>query len=213
MKKQLFWREMKRDIVDFIAKCLLYQKVKVEHRHPMGIFYPSEILTQKWQSINMDFIIGLPKTNYQRDSIFIMVDRLTKVAHFILENTTDDAMTVAKRFVKDIFHLHGFPKSIISNIDSKFTSTFQQTLHKEIGTQLIFSSSYHLESNRKIERVNQVLEDMLRMYYMDQRTKWEDYFHLVEFTYNNTFQFYLRMAPFETIQLKMQGTTLVGEFG
>lgn len=82
----------------------------------------------------MDFIIGLPKTKYQHDSIFIIVDRLTKVAHFILGNTTNDIVIVAKRFVKDISHLHGFLESIISNMDSKFTSTFWQTLHKEIDT-------------------------------------------------------------------------------
>ena len=102
----------------------------------------------------MDFIIALQKIRFQHDSIFVVVDRLTKVAHFILGNTTDDAMMVSKRFLKDVFHLHGFPKNIISDRDSKFTSKFWQTLHKEVGIQLNFSSSYHPKLDGQIERVN-----------------------------------------------------------
>ena len=113
MKKQFLQKGMKRDIVSYIAKCLPCQKVKAEHKHLIGRLYSLEIPTQKWQSISMDFIIRLPKTRFQHDSIFVVVDRLTKVAHFIPRNTIDDVVMVAKRFVKDVFHLHGFLKSII----------------------------------------------------------------------------------------------------
>lgn len=192
---------MKRDIVSYVAKCLPCQKVNTEHKHLDGSLYPLEIPTQKWYSISMDFITSLPKTRFQHDSIFMVVNRLIKVAHFILGNTIDDCMMVTKRFVKDVFYLHGFLENIILDRDSKLTFEFWQTLHKEVGTQLNFSSSYHPELDGQIERVNQVLEDMLKMYYMDQKTKWEDYLHLVEFTYNITFQTSLGMVPYLQIIL------------
>lgn len=148
MKRQSLWRGMNRDIVDYVTKFLPYQKVKSKHKHLVGSLYPLEILTQKWQSISMDFIINLSKTKYQHDSIFVMIDILTNVAHVILGNTIDDAIVVSKIFIKDIFHLHGFTKSIISDRDSKFTFEFWHTLHKEIGTYLNFRSSYHPKYDR-----------------------------------------------------------------
>ena len=98
---------------------------------------------------------------------------------------TDD---IAKIFMKDILKLHGFPKAIVSNRDVKFTSNFWKGLSADLGTKLNFSTSYHSQTDGKTERVNQVLEDMIHMYVMDKPTKWEDYLHLVEFSYNNGYQ-------------------------
>ena len=95
------------------------------------------------------------------------------------------ADSIAKILMKDIFRLHGFPKAIISDRDTKLTSNFWKILFAYLGTKLNFSTAYHPQTNEKIETVIQVLEDMLRMYVMDKPTKWEDYLHLVEFAYNN----------------------------
>jgi len=135
----------------------------------------------------MDFIFGLPMKKYRHESIFIILDRLIKVSHFILGNTTDDIVIIVRTFIKDIFRLHGFLESIISYRDSKFTSLFWQTLHAEIGTQLNFSSSYHPKCDGKTERVNKILEYILRIFYMEQQHKWEDYLYLIECSYNNAF--------------------------
>ena len=96
----------------------------------------------------------------------VMVDKLKKASHFILFKFTYKAEAIAKMFMKEIFRLHGFPKAIISDRDTKFTSNFWKGLFADLGTKLNFSTSYHPQTNGKIERVNQVLEDMLRMYVM-----------------------------------------------
>jgi len=147
----------------------------------------------------MDFIVGLPKTRFHHDSILVVVDKLTKVAHFIPGNTTNDAPVVANKFAPKIFRLHEFLEVIISDRDSKFTSVFWKSLHKALGTKLNMSSAYHPEIDGQTEHVNRVLEDMLRMYCMEQKTKWEDYLYLVEFAYNNGYHSSLGMAPFEAL--------------
>jgi len=98
--------------------------VKIQHQHLGGYLYPHDILTQKWQVILVNFIVGLPKTRFHHEFILVIVDKLTKVAHFILANTIDDASTVANKFTHYIFKLHGFPEVIISYRDSKFPSIF-----------------------------------------------------------------------------------------
>ena len=121
----------------------------------------------------------------QHDSIMVVVDKLTKAVHFIPVKSMHKIDDIAKIFMKDIIKLHGLPKVIVSDWDVKFTSNFWKGLFVDLGTKLNFSTSYHPQTDEKIERVNQVLEDMLHMYVMDKPTKWEDYLHLVEFAYNN----------------------------
>ena len=99
--------------------------------------------------------------------------------------------------MKDIFKLNGLPKAIVSDKDVKFTSNFWKGLFADLGTKLNFSTAYHPQTDGQTERVNQVLEDMLRMYVMEKPTKWEDYLHLVEFSYNNGQQVSLGMSPYE----------------
>jgi transposase InsO family protein len=147
----------------------------------------------------MDFITGFPRTVKQHDSIMVVVDKLTKVAHFIPLKTTHKAMDVADIFMKEVARLHKIPKTIMSNRDPKFTLNFWKGLFKGFGTNLNFSTTYHPESNGQIERVNRVIEDTLRMYVMDKPSKSEDYLHLVEFAYNNGYQTSLKMSPFEPL--------------
>jgi hypothetical protein len=101
--------------------------------------------------------------------------------------------------MKDIFRLHGMPKEIVSDRDTKFTSRFWKSLMAGFETKLLFSTTYHLQNNAQIERVNQILEDMLRMHVMHQPKKWEDYLPLVEFSYNNYYQESIKMSPFESL--------------
>ena len=115
----------------------------------------------------MDFIIGLPLTPRQHDAIMVTIDRLTKVAHFTPIRSSYTATFVANVFMRDIVRLHGIPRKIISDRDPIFTSAFWTSLQHDLGTQLNFSSAYHPETDGQTERVNQVLEGMLRMYVMD----------------------------------------------
>lgn len=118
----------------------------------------------------------------QHDSIMVVVDKFSKVAHFIPVKSTHKTNDIARIFMREIFKLHGIPKAIMSYHDIKFTSSIWKGLFQDLGTQLNFSLAYHPLTDGQTKRVNQVLEDMLRMYVMDKPTKWENYLHLVEFT-------------------------------
>ena len=115
----------------------------------------------------------------------VVVDKLTKASQFIPVKSTYKANSIAKKFMKKIFRLRGFPKAIISDRYTKFTSKFWKGMFAYLGTKLNFSTDYHPQTDGQTERVNQVLKDMLCMYVMDNPYKWEDYLHLVEFAYNN----------------------------
>jgi hypothetical protein len=199
VKSQYYWLGMKKEVVDFIVKCLECQKVKDEHRHPVHLLQPLPIPKWKWEVVTLDFITKLPRTNKQHDFIMVVVDKLTKAAHFIPVKLTHKETNIVDVYMREIVRLHGIPKTILSDRDPNFTSNFCKGLFNGFGTNLNFSTSYHPESDGKIERVNQVIEDMLRMYVMDKPSKWEDYLHLVEFAYNNGYQTSLKMSPFEAL--------------
>jgi hypothetical protein len=190
---------MKKEIAEYIARCMECQKVKDEHRHPTVLLHPLPILEWKWEVVTMDFITGLPRTSKQHDSIMVVVDKLTKAAHFIPLKTTHKEANVVDTYMKEVARLHGIPKTIVSDRDPKFTSKFWKGLFKGFRTNLNFSTTYHPESDGQTERVNQVIEDMLRMYVMEKPYKWEYYLHLVEFAYNNGYQASLKMSPFEAL--------------
>jgi hypothetical protein len=115
---------MKKDVVDYIARCMEYQNMKDEHRHPAGLLQPLPISEKKWEVITMDFIIRLPRMNKQHDSIMVVVDKLTKAFHFVPVKTTHTSGNIVEIFMKEIARLHGIPRTIISDRDTKFTSNF-----------------------------------------------------------------------------------------
>ena len=127
----------------------------------------------------MNFITKLPKTRLQNDGIMVVVDNLTKETHCIPVKTTHKATNIANIYMKEVAILHGIPKAIVSDRDSKFTSNFWKGSFEGFGTSLNMSTTYHPQTDGQTKRVNQVIEDMLRMYVMDQPSKWEDYLHLV----------------------------------
>ena len=147
----------------------------------------------------MDFITSLLKSKKQDSSIFSVIDKLSKEAHFIPMKSTYTEVNIVDIFLKEIFRLHEIPKEIISDRDVKFTGNFWRCIFYGLGTQLNFSTAYHLQIDRKTERVNQIVEDMLRMYVMNNPTKWEDYLHIAEFVYNNSYQTPTKMIPFEVL--------------
>jgi hypothetical protein len=199
VKKQNFWPGMKKEVAYFIARCLECQKVKVEHRHPASLLHPFPILEFKWEVVAMEFITKFPRTTKQHDSIMVVVDKLTKDAHFIPVKSVHKAVDIAKIYMCRVAKLHGVPKMIVSEKDSKFTSNFWKGLFKRFETSLNFSTTYHPETDGQTERVNRVIEDMMRMYVMDKPSKWEYYLLLVEFVYNNGYHASLDMSPFESL--------------
>ena len=143
----------------------------------------------------MDFITGLPKSQ-GKDNIFVVVERLTKYAHFFVVLSTISASEVVSLFFKDILILHALPKIIINDRDSKFTGTFWKTLFGLVEKNLNMSTSYHPQIDGKTDGVNQWLEGYLRNYVTGQQGAWETCLHLGEFCYNTTFHLSVRMTPF-----------------
>ena len=164
---------MKRDIVEFVAKCDVCRRVKAEHQRPAGLLQPLHI-------------IGLPRTPSGQNTIWVIVDRLTKVAHFIPVNTTYNGDKLAQLYIDKIVKLHGVPSRIVSDRDAKFTSRFWKKLHEALGTKLDFSSSYHPQTDGQTEKVNQILEDMLRACVLNYGNNWEKSLSFAEFSYNNS---------------------------
>jgi hypothetical protein len=147
VKRQYYWPGMKKEVVDFITICLECQKVKDEHRHPASFLQPLPILEWKWEVVTMDFITKLPITNKQHDSIMVVMDKLTKDAHFVPVKLTRKEMNIDDVYMKAISRLHGIPKTIVSDRDPKFTSKFWKGLFNGFGTNLNFSTNYHPKSD------------------------------------------------------------------
>ncbi|KAG8486371.1 hypothetical protein CXB51_019815 [Gossypium anomalum] len=197
LKKTYWWPGMKREISEFIAKCLICQQVKTEHQVPTGLLQPVMAPEWKWEHITMDFVSGLPVTPRKKDSIWVIVDRLTKSAHFIPVRTDFSLKKLAELYVSEIVRLHGVPVSIISDRDPRFTSRFWNKLQEALGTRLNFSTVFHPQTDGQSERVIQILGDMLRCCILEFGDSWERYLPLAEFAYNNSYQSSIKMEPFE----------------
>ncbi|GJS59261.1 putative reverse transcriptase domain-containing protein [Tanacetum coccineum] len=168
-------------------------------RKPSGLLVQPEIPMWKWERITMDFITKLPKTSNEHDTIWAIVDHLTKSAHFIPTRETNSIETLTRLYIKEIVSRHGVPISIISNRDSHFTFRFWQSLQKALGTQLDISMAYHPEIDGQSERTIQTLKDMLRSCVIDFGKGWEKHLPLVEFSYNNSYHASIKAAPFEAL--------------
>ncbi|GJQ99078.1 putative reverse transcriptase domain-containing protein [Tanacetum coccineum] len=199
LKKLYWWPNMKADIATYVSKCLTCAKVKVEHQRPSGLLQQPEIPEWKWERITMDFVTGLPRTSSGYDSIWVIVDRLTKSAHFLPMKKTDSMEKLTRQYLKEVVCRHGVPLSIISDRDSRFASGFWRSLQNALGTNLNMSTAYHPETDGQSERTIQTLEDMLRACVIDFGGSWDRHLPLVEFSYNNSYHASIKAAPFEAL--------------
>ena len=197
-----WWSGMKRDVSEFVTKCMVCQKVKAEHQVPSGLLQPIKILEWKWDRITMDFVVGLPLIGRKHDSFWVVVDRLTKSTHFLPVRTDYALDKLTKLYIREIVQLHGIPISIISYRDPRFTSSFWGKLQEALGTRLNFSTTFHPQTDGHSERVIQVLEDMLRSYVIDYEGSWDRHIPLIEIVYNNSFQSSIGMAPYEALYVR-----------
>ncbi|KAL0536617.1 hypothetical protein IC582_025574 [Cucumis melo] len=180
LKRVYWWRNMKREVAEFVSKCLVCQQVKAPRQKPAGLLQPLSIPEWKWENVSMDFITGLPRTLRGFTVIWVVVDRLTKSAHFVPGKSTYTASKWAQLYMSEIVRLHGVPVSIVSDRDARFTSKFWKGLQTAMGTRLDFSTAFHPQTDGQTERLNQVLEDMLRACALE-------------------FQATIGMAPFEAL--------------
>ncbi|WVZ77744.1 hypothetical protein U9M48_025571 [Paspalum notatum var. saurae] len=199
LKQKFWWTRMKREIAKYVSECDVCKRVKADHLKPGGMLQPLNIPAWKWEDIHMDFVVGLPRTQKGYDSIWVIIDRFTKSAHFIPVKTCYTAATYAGLYFSRIVSLHGIPVTITSDRGSVFVSRFWEHLQTALGTKLIRSSAYHPQTSGQVKRVNQIVEDMLRACALTYSTKWDECLPLSEFAYNNSYQKSLNMAPFEAL--------------
>ena len=199
LKETFWWPGMKKEIAEFVSQCLPCQQVKAEHQKPAGPLQSLPIPEWKWEHITMDFVVGLPNSPRGCNAIWVIVDRLTKSAHFLPVKTTYSLSKYANLYIAEIIRLHGMPVSIVSDRDPRFVSKFWKSLQRAFGTELNFSTAFHPQTDGQSERTIQTLEDMLRLCVLDFQGNWETHLPLVEFAYNNSFHASIGMAPYEAL--------------
>ncbi|KAI5339223.1 hypothetical protein L3X38_018495 [Prunus dulcis] len=199
LREYYSWPHMKGDIAKYVSRCLICQQVKAERQKPSGLMQPLPIPEWKWERITMDFVFKLPRTSKGHDGIWVIVDRLTKSAHFLPIKETYSFTRLAKLFVDEIVRLHGAPVSIVSDRDARFTSRFWKCLQEAMGARLQFSTAFHPQTDGQSERTIQTLEDMLRSCVLQMKDSWDTHLALVEFAYNNSYHASIKMAPYEAL--------------
>ncbi|GJT12797.1 putative reverse transcriptase domain-containing protein [Tanacetum coccineum] len=143
LRDRYWWPRMKKDIAEYVSKCLSCLKVKAEHQTPSSLLQQPEIPVWKWEGIAMDFLTKLPRTSSGHDTIWVIVDRLTKSAYFLPMREDYKIERLARLYLNEIVARHGVPISIISDRDGCFTSRFWQSMREALGTRLDMSTAYH----------------------------------------------------------------------
>nr|GFB62805.1 reverse transcriptase domain-containing protein [Tanacetum cinerariifolium] len=199
LKQLYWWPNMKADISTYVSKCLTCLRVKAEHQKLSGLLVQPEIPQWKWDNITMDFVTKLPKTSSGYDTIWVIVDRLNKSAHFLPMREDDSMDKLTKLYLKEVVTRHGIPVSIISDRDPRFASNFWRAFQKALGTRLDMSTAYHPKTDGQSEMTIQTLEDMLHACVVDFGNGLERHLPLVEFSYNNSYHASIKAAPFEAL--------------
>ena len=182
----------------YIGTCASCQMNKPSQSKPAGLLQPVQVPDRPWSSISVDFITGLPNENeYKWDTVAVFVDRFSKMVHFVPCKETTSSKDFAELFMDNIFKLHGLPVEIISDRDARFTAGFWKELTSLLGTRQCMSSAFHPQTDGQTERLNRVLEEMLRHFINPIGSDWVKYLSLVEFAYNNSRNLTTKFTPFK----------------
>ena len=195
LSRHFYWPGMGRSVKDFVKTCDSCQRNKCA-RMRTGLLQSIPIPVRPWESISMDFIMGLPKTERQRDAIFTFVDRLTKYVHVIPTKSMIDAEGAARHYVNNVFAYHGLSKSIVSDRDPRFTTAFFKEVFSLLGVKLNMSTANHPQTDGMTERVNRIVEDTLRPFVNHCQTDWDELLALCQFSMNNSFSTSTEDTPF-----------------
>ena len=196
VSRHFWWPRIRKEVKEYVQACEKCQRNKTVTQRAAGLLQPLEIPAQKWTDISMDFIVQLPRTRNGFDAILVVVDRCTKMCHFIPTKTTIDAEGTARLFVDNIFRLHGMPDSIVSDRDPRFTGKFMRTLCETLGIKQRMSTAFHPQTDGQTERMNKVLEDMLRHFVGPDQDDWDIFLSQCEFAVNNSCHEGMKTTPF-----------------
>jgi hypothetical protein len=198
LSESYFWLGMRSEVKRFVDRCRICQHSK-GRKHNARFYQPLPIPERPWDEISMDFILGLPRMQRGFDSVFLVVDRFSKMAHFIPCQKTSDATHIANLFFKEVVRLHGLPRSIVLDRDTKFVGHFWRTLWKNMGTNLMFSSAYHPQTDGQTEVVNRSLGDLLRSLVTEHHSQWDSILPQAEFAYNDSVNRSTGQSPFHIV--------------
>ena len=198
LKGKIFWPHMRRDVQRHCFICISCLKDKSK-TIPHGLYTLLPIASAPWEDISMDFILGLLRTARGFDSIFVVVDRFSKMAHFIPCHKVDDAQNISKLLFREVVRLHGLPRRIVSDREPKFISHFWRILLEKLGTKLQFSMSCHPQTDGQTKVVNRSLSTMLRAVMKGSHKSWDEYLPHIEFAYNRVIHKTTNISPFEVV--------------
>jgi len=196
LARNYYWPNMRDTVRDYIRSCPACQGNKPTNQKPAGLMQPLPIPDYNWQQVSMDLITQLPKTASGHDAIVTVVDRLSKMTHFIPATTDINAPKLAQLFIDHVVRLHGMPTMIVSDRDPRFTSTFWQNVMDRLGTYTAMSTAYHPQTDGQTERANRTIEEMLRSYVSTNQTDWDEHVSMLELAYNNATQASTQFSPF-----------------
>ena len=205
LKATYYWPQMRDDVEGYVRTCLVCQQDKVEQQQPGGLLEPLPTPKRPWESVSMDFIVSLPKSE-GFGSIMVVVDRFSKYATFIPAPTDCTAEEAARLFLRNVVKLWGVPESIVSDRDPRFTGRFWTELFKLLGSQLNFSTSFHPQSDGQTERLNALLELYLRHYVSANQRDWAKLLDVAQFSYNLQTSESTSKSPFEIIMGQQPAT-------
>jgi hypothetical protein len=196
VSRHYWWPTLAKDVEHYVLTCHMCQKIKARHMKPAGLLQPLGLPLVPWHTITMDFITQLPQTSSGKNAILVVVDKLTKMVHFMATVGRAPAEQTARLFVDHVWKLHGVPKVVVTDRDPLFTSAFTRALCEILGTKQAMSTAYHPQTDGQTERVNRILEDMLRAYVARSQQDWDEKLSCAEFAINNADQVSTGQSPF-----------------
>ena len=180
----------------YTTSCHICQTTKISTVLPNGLLMPLPVPKQGWEQLSLDFILPLPETEAGFNAVLVVIDRLTKLAHFISTKNEVTGEMAAHLFLENVVKLHGMPKVLVSDRDPRFTSSFWRVIHLKLRTKFDFSTAYDAQTDGQRERVNKVLDQLFRSYCSENLYSWDKFLSMFEFADNSFYQATIMMSPF-----------------